>query len=89
MLTALPMLFFTSNVYSPVSLPFVERTLRLEILFEKVTLYFLPDDSSAPSLNHFAISSGVPVTVHSKVAVSPAVTLKDSGVSKMAAGSVN
>lgn len=76
-------------MYSPVSFPFVEKTLRLEIIFEKVILYFLPDDSSAPSLNHLVINSGVPVTVHSKVAVSPAVTQNDSGVSNMAAGSAN
>lgn len=86
---SLPTSFLISNVYSPVSLFSVDNSLRLEIIFEKVILYFLPEDNSTPSLYHFGLSSGVPDTVHSKTAVSPAVTLIDSVLSTMAAGSRN
>lgn len=76
-------------MYSPVSPLSVDNTLRLDIFLEKVILYFRPEDSSVPSLYHFGLSSGVPDIVHSKTAGSPAVTLTDSVLSKMAAGSEN
>lgn len=52
-------------------------------------MYFCPEDNSILSLYHFGLSSGVPDTEHSKTAASPAVTLTDPVLSKMAAGSEN
>lgn len=85
---SLPTSFETSNVYSPVSLVSADRIFRVEIIFEKVILYFCPEDNSAPSLNHFGFSSGVPATVNCNIAVSHAVTLNDSSLSRIEAGSV-
>lgn len=67
----------------------MDNTLRLHIFLEVVILYFCPDDSSFPFLYHLVLSSGVPDTVHSKTAGSPAVTFTDSVLSEMAAGSEN
>lgn len=86
---SLPTSFLTSNVYSPVSIFSADKTFKLEIIFENEILYFCPEESSTPSLNHFGFSSGVPDTLTSRAAISPAVTLKDSGLSTTLAGSEN
>lgn len=57
------------------------------MLFLKLILYFLLAGSGFPSLNHLVFSSGVPVTVYSKIAGSPAVTWTISAFSVILAGS--
>lgn len=83
----LPTLFFTSKVYSPLSSSVALRILSPDTLLKKLILYLWSVDSSLPSLNHLAVSSGVPSTVHSRVQESPAVTLTGPGFSTMTAGS--
>lgn len=84
---SLPTGFCTSKLYTPLSLGATLIILRPDTLLKKLILYLLSLVSSFPSLNHLVVSSGVPVTVHSKVQVSPVVTLMDSGFSTIAAGS--
>lgn len=83
----LPTLFWTSKVYSPPSNFSVDISFRMAIPLRKLILYFLPDTNSCPSFNHFTLSSGVPLTMHSKVTGSPEVTLTDSVFSTIMAGS--
>lgn len=87
LLRSFPTSFMISKVYSPESTFSAESTFRLEIIREKEILYFLPDASSTPSLNHLGTSSGVPHTLTSRAAMSPAVTLRASGLSRIFAGS--
>lgn len=57
------------------------------VLSFTVILYLRPLIISFPSLNHFTLSSGLPLIVHSSVAESPAVTLIDAAGSTILAGS--
>ena len=84
---SLPTGFCTSKLYTPLSLGATLMILRPDTLLKKLILYLLSLVSSFPSLNHLVVSSGVPVTEHSKVQVSPVVTFMDSGFSTIAAGS--
>lgn len=74
-------------MYVPLSLGDTLIIFRPETLLKKLILYLLSLVNSFPSLNHLVLSSGVPVTTHSKVHVSPVVTFMDSGFSTTAAGS--
>lgn len=77
----------TSTVYSQLSPLSAERIFKLATLSLKEILYFLPPVTSLPSRSHLTLRSGLPDTVHSKVAESPAVTLMDGALSTILAGS--
>lgn len=64
-----------------------ERIFKLATLSLKEILYFRPTDTSFPSRSHLTLRSGLPDTVHSKVAECPAVTLMDGAFSTILAGS--
>lgn len=59
----------------------------LTVLSLTVSLCLRPLVISFPSLNHFTLSSGLPLIVHSSVADSPAVTLIEAAGSTILAGS--
>jgi len=78
----------TSILYSQLSPRSAERIFKTATLSLKEILYFRLPVISLPSLNHFTLRSGLPETLHSRVAESPAVTLMDGGFSTNLAGSL-
>lgn len=82
-----PTLLETSKVYSQLSPLSAERIFKLATLSLKEILYFRLPVISLLSRSHFTLRSGLPETVHSKVAESPAVTLMDGILSTILAGS--
>lgn len=77
----------TSTVYSQLSPLSAERIFKLATLSLKEILYFRPPVTSLPSRSHLTLRSGLPDTMHSKVAESPTVTLMDGALSTILAGS--
>lgn len=84
----LPTSFWTSKVYSPLSLFSVEIIFSIETVSVTLILYFWPSVSSWPSLNHLAVISLVPENLTCKVAGSPWVTSIDTASSMIVAGSM-
>lgn len=84
----LPTSFWTSKVYSPLSLFSVEIIFSIETVSVILILYFWPRVSSWPSLNHLAVISLVPENLTCKVAGSLWVTSIDTASSMIVAGSV-
>lgn len=82
-----PTLLEISILYSQLSPLSAERIFKLATLSLKEILYFRPPVTSLPSRSHLTLRSGLPDTVHSKVAESPAVTLMDGALSIILAGS--
>lgn len=85
--SSFPTLFDTCILYSAESDFSAVRIFMVAVLSLTLILHLRPLIISFPSLNHFTLSSGLPLIVHSSVAESPAVTLMDAAGSTILAGS--
>lgn len=85
--SSVPTLLDTCILYSAESDFSAVRIFKVTVLSFTVILDLRPPIISFPSLNHFTLSSGLPLIVHSSVAESPAVTLIEAAGSTILAGS--